>query len=64
MKVALIHDYLSQDGGAEKVLDSFRKIWPDAPIFVLFYDKKKMKNFSDSEIRESFLAKLPLVKKR
>ncbi|MFA5211286.1 MAG: glycosyltransferase [Patescibacteria group bacterium] len=64
MKIALVHDYLSQDGGAEKVLDSFRKIWPKAPIFVLFHDKKKIKNFSDSEIHESFLASLPFSKSK
>ena len=38
MKVALVHDYLSQDGGAEQVLKAFHQIWPSAPIFVLFYD--------------------------
>ena len=59
MKVALVHDYLSQDGGAENVLDIFREIWPEAPIFVLFYDKKKMPRYAKADIRESFLSRLP-----
>ena len=59
MKIALVHDYLAQDGGAEKVLQAFHEIWPEAPIFVLFYDKNKMPRFKDSDIRESFISKLP-----
>ena len=39
MKIALVHDYLAQDGGAERVLQAFHEVWPEAPIFVLFYDK-------------------------
>ncbi|PIT86430.1 MAG: glycosyltransferase family 4 protein [Candidatus Magasanikbacteria bacterium CG10_big_fil_rev_8_21_14_0_10_43_6] len=62
MKMALVHDYLSQDGGAEKVLQAFHEIWPEAPIFVLFHDKKKISGFTDADIRESFLAKLPFGK--
>ena len=43
MKMALVHDYLAQDGGAERVLKAFHEIWPEAPIFVLFHDKNKIK---------------------
>ena len=42
MKVAIIHDFLTQYGGAEKVLEALHEIWPEAPIFTLFYDKKKL----------------------
>ena len=59
MKIAIVHDYLAQDGGAERVLQAFHEIWPEAPIFVLFYDKNKMPRFKDLDIRESFIAKLP-----
>lgn len=59
MKVALVHDYLSQDGGAERVLLALSEIWPEAPIYVLFYDKKKMEQFEKKEIHESFLKFLP-----
>lgn len=40
MRVALIHDFLTQYGGAEKVLEAFHEIWPKAPVFTLFYNKK------------------------
>jgi len=62
MKVALVHDYLSQDGGAERVLKAFHELWPEAPIFVLFYDKNKIDGFEDVEIRQSFISKLPFGK--
>ncbi len=64
MKIALIHDYLVQDGGAEKVLEVLQKIWPEAPTFVLFFDEKKMPNFVGKDIRTSFLQKFPLATKK
>ncbi|MFH1292444.1 MAG: glycosyltransferase [bacterium] len=63
MKIALVHDYLSQDGGAERVLKAMHEVWPDAPIFVLFHDKKKIDYFNNHDIRQSFLAYLPGGKK-
>ncbi|MBI4992951.1 MAG: glycosyltransferase [Candidatus Magasanikbacteria bacterium] len=64
MKIALVHDYLSQHGGAERVLKAFHEIWPEAPVFVLFHDKKKIDDFENADIRESFLAKLPFGRKK
>lgn len=61
MKIALIHDYLAQDGGAEKVLKSFHEIWPEAPIFVLFHDRKKIADFNQAHIHESWISKMPFV---
>ncbi len=62
MKVALVHDYLSQDGGAERVLKAFHELWPEAPIFVLFYDKNKISGFEDVKIKQSFISKMPFGK--
>lgn len=59
MKIALVHDYLAQDGGAERVVRAFHEIWPEAPIFVLFNKRGAVKGFEDAEIRESFLRFLP-----
>lgn len=64
MRVALVHDYLVQRGGAERVLEAFSEIYPEAPIFTLMYDKEAMRGmFSDRDIRTSFLQKLPWTKK-
>lgn len=62
MKIALVHDFLSQDGGAERVLEAFHEIWPDAPIYTLFYNKKKISRFKDADVRESFLRYLPFAR--
>ncbi|MEA1937011.1 MAG: glycosyltransferase [Patescibacteria group bacterium] len=62
MKVALVHDYLVQYGGAERVLEAFTEIFPKAPIYTMVYDKKLMgRAFSDRKIHTSFLQKIPLV---
>jgi len=64
MRIALVHDYLNQYGGGERVLEAFSEIWPDAPIYTLIYDAEKTKNvFEDKEIYTSFLQKIPFVKK-
>ncbi|MCL5017140.1 MAG: glycosyltransferase [Patescibacteria group bacterium] len=56
MRVALLHDYLNQYGGAERVLETFCEIFPDAPIYTLFYDEKKtLGRFKDKKIVTSFL---------
>ena len=62
MKLALVHDYLIQDGGAEKVLGVLQEIWPDAPIFTLFFDPKKFPHLQGRDIRTSFLQRFPLSK--
>lgn len=63
MRVALIHDYLNQYGGAERVLEAFCQIFPEAPIYTLFYDKRKTGLVFDAKkIRTSFLQKIPFLK--
>ncbi len=65
MKVALVHDHLAQDGGAERVLAIFHKIYPDAPIFVLVYDQKRANQiFKKVKIQTSFIQKMPWGLKR
>ena len=60
MKVALIHDYLIRWGGAEKVFFNLRQIFPQADIYTLLYDEKRMgKYFSGVEVKTSFLQKFP-----
>jgi glycosyltransferase involved in cell wall biosynthesis len=64
MKVALVHDYLNQMGGAERVVLALHEIFPDAPIYTSIYDPKRVDTaFESIDIRTSFMQKLPLVKK-
>ncbi len=65
MKAALVHDFLIQNGGAEAVLKIFAQMFPDAPIFTLVYDDKKMDPyFKDKKIIPSFIQKMPFGKKK
>jgi len=41
MKVALVHEMLIKLGGAEKVLENWQHLFPQADIFTLIYDEKK-----------------------
>lgn len=62
MKVALVHDYLNQMGGAERVVMAFHEIFPDAPIYTSIYDPQRVDPvFQKMDIRTSFMQKLPLV---
>lgn len=45
MKLALIHDWFVGIGGAERVLIELHKLWPHAPIHMLFFDPKSVKQW-------------------
>ncbi|MEA3398119.1 MAG: glycosyltransferase, partial [Patescibacteria group bacterium] len=65
MRVALVHDHLMQAGGAEKVLEVFADMFPDAPIYTLMYDEALIKkNFPNRKIEASIIHKIPLGRRR
>jgi glycosyltransferase involved in cell wall biosynthesis len=59
MKVALVHDYLKEYGGAERVLEALHEIWPKAPVFTTVYIPEFLgphrKRFEKWDIKTSFL---------
>lgn len=60
LKVAIVHDWLVNYGGAERVVEEFLKVFPQAEIYTLVYDKKKMgKIFPPEKVHTSFVQKLP-----
>jgi glycosyltransferase involved in cell wall biosynthesis len=62
MRVAIVHDYLTQYGGAERVVEALAELFPDAPIYTLFYDPQKTRGkFEGRVIRESFWARVPIM---
>lgn len=65
MKIALVHDHLVQDGGAEQVLKALCELYAQAPVFTIVADKKSThKFFNDKKIIPSFLQRFPLGIKR
>ena len=64
MKVAIVHDWLVTYGGAERVVEQMLKMYPEADIFTLVYDEKKMgKIFPKEKIHTSFVQKIPKATK-
>ena len=63
-KVAIVHDWLVNYGGAERVVEELLKIYPEADIFTLVYDEKKMgKIFPKEKVHTSFIQKWPRATK-
>ncbi len=64
MKVAIVHDFLMQMGGAEKVVEILHDLYPDAPIYTSAFDPKAMPaHYASWDIRTSFMQRL-LLKNR
>ena len=64
MKVAIVHDWLNQRGGAESVLEALVEMYPQAPIYTSIYWPQAMPEaYRSWDIRTSFMDRLPLVKK-
>jgi len=64
VKLAIVHDYLNQMGGAEKVVEVFHDMYPSAPIFTSVYIPENVsEKFKTADIRTSFMQKLPFVRK-
>lgn len=60
LKIALVHDFLTKIGGAEKVLLVLHEMFPDAPIYTTIYDNSGTKGFfNDCKIVTSSLNKYP-----
>lgn len=64
MKVAIVCDWLTGIGGAERVVLELHKMYPDAPIYTSQYDPSKLSWFEDADIRTSWLQKLPTSLKK
>ena len=67
MRIALVHDYLAEYGGAERVVEALHEIWPEAPLYTAFVDWKRLGNHADRfrqwDIRPSWVQSIPLIQK-
>ncbi|MCM3553391.1 glycosyltransferase [Micrococcus luteus] len=62
--IAIAHDYLTQKGGAERVVLALHRLWPDAPIYTTFYDPEgTFPEFRDAHIVTSPLNRVRLLRK-
>src|SRR5258705_2946852 len=67
MKVAIVHDYIKEYGGAERVLEVLHEMYPKAPVFTLVYCPKFLgphsERFKNWDIRESWVGLIPFKHK-
>jgi glycosyltransferase involved in cell wall biosynthesis len=60
MRVALVHDYLNQYGGAERVLEALHELYPQAPVYTSIYDPEAVPaGYRAWDIRVSWMQRLP-----
>jgi len=59
LKVAIVCDWLTGYGGAERVVYELHKLYPEAPIYTSQYDPKKIDWFKSTDVRTTWLQKLP-----
>jgi len=64
MKVALVYDRVNKFGGAERVLLTFHKIFPKAPLYTLVYDAKSAPWAKVFNVIPSFFNKLPFLRNK
>ncbi len=63
MRVAILHDYLNQFGGAERVLQVLLEIFPDADLYTLVYDKEKTRGLFEGKVKGTSFLDWPLVRR-
>ncbi len=65
MKLALVHDWLNQIGGAEDVLEELVRNYPKSPIFTSIYARDLMPtHYQDWDIHTLWIDRLPGIKRR
>jgi glycosyltransferase involved in cell wall biosynthesis len=66
-KIAIVHDYLIDFGGAERVLLALHEVYPDAPIYVSIYRSSRLGKFADklknAKIIQSWFGRIPFADK-
>jgi glycosyltransferase involved in cell wall biosynthesis len=59
VKIALVHDYLTQRGGAERVFELLCKRYPNADVFTSLYAPDRTIDLGDRAVQTTFLQKVP-----
>jgi glycosyltransferase involved in cell wall biosynthesis len=62
VKVAIVHDWLNQIGGAEAVLETLVEMFPGAPVFTTIYWRRGMPlRYQEWDIRPTWLDRAPFI---
>lgn len=60
MRIALAHEYFVAHGGAERVVETLHGMWPDAPVYTFFHDRRRYGDLPGWTLRTSYLQRLLL----
>jgi glycosyltransferase involved in cell wall biosynthesis len=60
LKLALAHEYFAARGGAERVVDVLHAMWPEAPVYTFFHDRKRYGDLAGWDLRTSYLQQFPI----
>ena len=64
LKVAIVCDWLTGIGGAERVVLELHKLYPEAPIYTSQYDPSRIDWFASADVRTTWLQRLPTSLKK
>lgn len=64
LKVAIVCDWLTGIGGAERVVLELHKMFPEAPIYTSQYSPEKLDWFNGADVRTGWLQKVPIGLKK
>ena len=59
-RVAIVCDWLTGIGGAERIVLELHRMFPEAPIYTSQYDPKAIDWFHDADVRTGWLQHLPV----
>src|SRR5574344_1164928 len=59
LKVAIVCDWLTAIGGAERVVKKLHEMYPEAPIYTSQYNPEKIDWFKDADVRTGWMNNLP-----
>ena len=62
MRVALVHEWLTNVAGSERVLLALHELYPEAPIYTSVFVPEEFPELADTDVRTSFLQKIPGAK--
>lgn len=64
MRVALVHEWLTNVAGSERVLLALHELYPEAPVYTSVFVPEQFPQLDGADVRTSFLQRIPGAKTR
>lgn len=64
MRIALVHEWLTNVAGSERVLISLHELYPEAPIYTSVYEPDEFPDLAGADVRTSFLQRFPWARSK